>query len=155
MLPPPHPIDCIPFFVTSAARAVSIKRRLGEPSKQHRGLKKLLANVKRPPNNAGHPPFSVLTRSLTGGFKLWNGTPRTIHTPSFPYLAMKRADDADSPHRRPSQCIPKVQRPPPQPQASPHLPFFLQFLHFSENRTAVDLKVLGDLGDTAVTLHRG
>lgn len=81
MLPPPHPIDCIPFFVTSAARAVSIKRRLGEPSKQHRGLKKLLANVKRPPNNAGHPPFSVLTRSLTGGFKFGNGIPRRQSIP--------------------------------------------------------------------------
>ena len=153
---PSHPIDCIPFLVTSAVRAVSIKRRLGEPSKQHRGLKKLLANVKRPPNNAGHPPFSVLTRSLTGGFKIGNGIPRRQSIPPpFPYLAIKRAEDADSQHRRPTRCIPDVQRPPPQPQASPHLPFFLQFFHFSENRTAVDLKVPGDLGDAAVTFHRG
>ena len=137
-------------------QAVPIKRRPGEPSKQHRGLKNSGEHKEEPPNNAGHPHFSVLTRSLTSGFKLGNGTPRrAIHTPPFPYLAMKRADDADSHHRRPSPCMPKVQRPPPQPQASPYLPFFLQFLHFSENRTAVDLKVLGDLGDAAVTLHRG
>lgn len=153
---PSHPIDCIPFLVTSAVHAVSIKRRLGEPSKQHRGLKKLLANVKRPPNNAGHPPFSVLTRSLTGGFKFGNGTPRRQSIPRpFPYLVIKRAEDAEQPASPPHPMYSRGTAVTSQPQASPHLPFFLQFLHFSENRTAVDLKVPGDLGDAAVTFHRG
>ena len=43
--------------------------------------RQLLANVKKPPNNAGHPPFSVLTRSLTGGFKFGNGIPRRQSIP--------------------------------------------------------------------------
>ena len=30
---------------------------------------------------AGHPPFSVLTRSLTGGFKFGNGIPRRQSIP--------------------------------------------------------------------------
>ena len=59
MLPPPHPIDCIPFFVTSAARAVSIKRRLGKPSKQHCELKKTSEeHEEEHPNTSGAPRFS-------------------------------------------------------------------------------------------------
>lgn len=125
MLPPPHPIDCIPFLVTSAVRAVSIKRRLGEPSKQHRGLKKLLANVKRPPNNAGHPPFFRLDALPHGWLQVRERhSPKAIHTPPFPYLAIKRLKTPTASIAAPPDVFPRYSGHLPSPKRHRIFPSF-------------------------------
>ena len=153
---PSHPIDCIPFLVTYRGTRRIHKTEAWRAFETAPGAQKTSGERKEAPEQRRASSLFRLDALPHGWLQVRERhSPKAIHTPPFPYLVIKRAEDAEQPASPPHPMYSRGTAVTSQPQASPHLPFFLQFLHFSENRTAVDLKVPGDLGDAAVTFHRG